>query len=143
VIGGAEHALTRMPRGCRKSKRRERRNRSNKSGSRGLSFEKKSKKDELGIEKGDAMVERARIGNMTIKCDHPGCGWHLGEVKPDEIEVWHNKLCPQCGECVIINDDDLKVLRRLQLMVLLDEFIDPDGTMPLKHMRVDTAILRK
>lgn len=49
---------------------------------------------------------------LEVKCDEPGCGWKQ-EVDLTMAAEWHNRPCPRCGKGVIINDWEMRLLKRI------------------------------
>jgi len=45
---------------------------------------------------------------VNVKCDK--CDWRLEE---QNIYDWHNKECPKCNDCIIINDKDLNAYKNI------------------------------
>lgn len=77
---------------------------------------------------------------MIVKCDEPGCGWSQ-EIKPSTIEDWHNKPCPECGDGVIVNDEDLSVFYAMASIAMMGRAIYP-GQKPKSYVRINTECLR-
>ena len=48
---------------------------------------------------------------LTVQCDTPGCGWNQDCDNPRK---WLNVMCPQCGLCTIINDEDMRAYKIMQ-----------------------------
>ena len=75
-----------------------------------------------------------------VQCDK--CNWS-GEVTDlEEIKAWHHKMCPKCGECEIVNDEDMKYYHALVMLQGLSDVIDVQrenrvrvfaNTAPLRH----------
>jgi len=85
---------------------------------------------------------KAEDKKAKIKCDAIGCSFQL-DVEWKGIPLWHNKKCPVCGECVILNDEDMAIWRGINAQVLMDNAVDPDGLLPRVSITIDTAGLRK
>jgi len=43
-----------------------------------------------------------------VKCDTTGCNFLVKYVDP---YLYHNAVCPDCNLCVLINDDEVKLLK--------------------------------
>jgi len=77
-----------------------------------------------------------------IKCDK--CNW--GKYSRN-VEGWHNKKCPDCKDSVIINDDDMTMIKTIDALadaglvkkVSKEEASDCDGIV----VSINTAGLRK
>jgi len=63
------------------------------------------------------------ITNVKVKCDK--CGWILA-VDHKEIPSWHNKQCPQCNDCIIVNDGDLELYQAMLIISALQNELNPD-----------------
>ena len=81
------------------------------------------------------------MNNSWVQCDEKECDWII-EVDINDVEDWHNKPCPSCGQGVIVNDDDLQVLRVFMAMDQLNKAIDPNEELERVTVMVDASDLR-
>lgn len=49
---------------------------------------------------------------VQLKCDNPKCDW----TAQDNPFDWHNKKCPKCKDCIIIDDKDFAILKGIQAL---------------------------
>jgi len=87
-------------------------------------------------------MKEASFKEAAVVCDAEGCGWRQ-EIPWQETPEWLGKLCPDCGKCVLITEDDLAAWRLLDLAVKVTNAIDPDGKLPRIDVRVSTAGWRR
>jgi predicted RNA-binding Zn-ribbon protein involved in translation (DUF1610 family) len=94
------------------------------------------------IQEGDVIM----IKSTHIKCDV--CGW-TQEIKPQEVLVWHNKLCPDCGIGIIVNDAEAAYFKKLLAISMFNDalvkafkfFTGKDAKLTDVHL--DSAFLRQ
>ncbi|MDD5006338.1 MAG: hypothetical protein PHS33_07590 [Candidatus Omnitrophica bacterium] len=77
------------------------------------------------------------ISNAHVKCDK--CDWQLA-INHTEIPQWHNKQCPKCNDCIIVNDDDLAAYEYMVAISNIQNILCPDETDFIK-VTIDTAEL--
>jgi hypothetical protein len=63
------------------------------------------------------LFEIRTTGKTQVFCDEKGCGWSEYVDGLEGVMEWHRKVCPQCGQGVIVNDNDLALARQLKLFM--------------------------
>ena len=88
--------------------------------------------------------------NLHVKCD--ACTWRKSNITEDELRSWHNKMCPACGESIIITNEDLQLFESMQQMIqglkslgleVVDESQEEELVGLTVGLKVDSAVLRK
>ena len=78
--------------------------------------------------------------SQRVKCNK--CDWILEVESLNAIKDWHHKMCPQCGECEIVNDEDIEYLNGIIALKGLSDMLDPEGKNRVP-VHVDSAPLRE
>ena len=71
-------------------------------------------------------MKAVNLERIQVKCDNESCDFKEG-VKLREVEQWHNKGCPKCGE-IVCNDSDLAQIKIV--MALADGVNNLVGDVP-------------
>ena len=80
------------------------------------------------------------VEKENIKCDL--CDWKQ-QIDFADIPKWHNKKCPECGNGIIVNDKDLQVWGNIELLLKIQDMIDPDKKIKRSTIHIDTAPMRE
>lgn len=80
------------------------------------------------------------ITNVKVKCDNPDCNWSLVGAL---IRQWHNRVCPRCGECIIITDAELTLWLKLEKLSTISNVLAGLPGFSRKHIHVDSAVVLK
>jgi predicted RNA-binding Zn-ribbon protein involved in translation (DUF1610 family) len=86
------------------------------------------------------------LSEAHVKCDE--CDW-VQNIEPEKILCWHNKLCPQCGKGVIVNDQEAALFRKLLVISKVSDFLGKvymfftGKNAELIKSHIDSSVLRK
>lgn len=81
------------------------------------------------------------IENQTVLCDD--CGWTTETSTLQSIREWHNKECPECNDCIIINDQELASFEAANReLVKAEELLETMG-IDINEMNQDLESLLK
>ena len=80
------------------------------------------------------------IVKTGVKCDM--CDWKK-LVQWEEIPKWHGVKCPECGKCVIIDDNDMRTFAIISGVAKIQEIEDPENKKEKVPVEIDTSSLRK
>lgn len=81
------------------------------------------------------------IENQIVLCDD--CGWQIETTTLKSVRDWHNKKCPECNDCVIINDEELAIFEKANENLLEAERLMEAGGINIEEMSQDLATLVK
>jgi len=77
---------------------------------------------------------------QCVKCDQ--CDWVLEVESLEAIKEWHHKMCPVCGKCEIINNEDIVYLNANIEARDLSDLLDPEHKDRV-WLHLDSAPLRQ
>ena len=86
-------------------------------------------------------IAAIQIKNTTIMCDEPGCNWKQ-KTTHGKLRSWYNKPCPQCHTGIIINDDDIAALDKLDAIIEATKHLKVSDKEIFIKGRFDTSSLR-
>lgn len=79
-------------------------------------------------------------GRQRVTCNE--CSWALELDEMEDIRKWHHEMCPNCGKCEIVNDEDITMLDEFMQMLEVAENMSAEEMGKTVGVRMNTAPLR-